>query len=88
MVEPFVGEIYKYALESQSQFVEKFIEDTVEHLTIPTLIDTVKKLSKTTEHYYNFGIFFKYVSKKGVGHLLSKTLQYFASKTIYSALRD
>lgn len=88
LVDPFVGEVFRYALECESEFVGKFIEETVQGLTLPTLIEAVKTLSKTSKHLFNFGVFFKHVCKHGVGHLLSKTLQYYASKIIHSSIQD
>ena len=87
LVDPFVNDVYRYVLECESEFVGKFIEDTVEGLTVPTLIETVKTLSKTSKHLFNFGLFFKSVCKHGVGHLLSKTLQYYAAKIIHTSLQ-
>lgn len=88
LIEPFAENIMRYAIANESEFVDKFLKEAVDHLTTPTLIDIVKKLSKTVEHYFNFCLLFKYTCQKGVGNTLTKTLQSFASKTISIALHD
>ena len=83
-LQPYLDQMFKIAIEVESDQTEEFVKGITELLTTPSLIELAKNNWKTVKNFNNFTLFFNYLSKIASFESIWKTIQNFNARSLNS----